>query len=168
MEPFVQHRKIALEQQTYQFNYLVYPGTADLDAEDRLLLEEARAATAKAIAPYSGFSVGAAVKLLNGAIVTGGNQENISFPAGLCAERVALSTASSLYPGVAVTALAVSYRSTQSMSDHPITPCGVCRQSLQELWERSGTPIRLVLGGMEGSVWVIPDASGLMPLSFTF
>ncbi len=157
-----------MQQQSYQFSYLVYSGASELDTEDLRLLQEAQAATAKADARYSGFSVGAAARLLNGAVVTAGNQENVSFPAGLCAERVALSAAASLYPGVPVAALAISYRSLRHASDHPVTPCGVCRQSLQEVQQRSGLPVRLVLGGMEGRIWVIPDASALMPLSFTF
>lgn len=157
-----------MEQHTYQFNYQVYREIAELEPEDRDLLEAAQSAIEKADAPYSGFSVGAAVRLLNGVVVTGGNRENVSFPAGLCAERVTLSAAAALYPGVAVEALAISYRSSNGASSHPITPCGICRQSLQELQQRGGPSIRLVLGGLEGNVWVVADASALMPLSFTF
>ena len=74
-----------------------------LEADDALLFEAAHKATGDAYAPYSKFRVGAAVRLSNGQIITGSNQENASFPAGICAERVALSAASASFPAIAVT-----------------------------------------------------------------
>jgi cytidine deaminase len=103
----------------------------------------------------------------NGEIVSGSNQENASFPVGLCAERVLLATASSLYPKVPIDTIAISYNSDHVPSDHPVAPCGICRQSLQEFEERSKCPIKLVLGGMKGKVIVIEKASQLLPLAFT-
>ena len=90
-----------------------------------------------------------------------------SFPVGLCAERVLLASASSLYPKVPIESLAISYQAGSGDSDHPISPCGICRQSLQEYEMRVKHPIRLILGGMEGKVYVIPKASSLLPLAFT-
>jgi cytidine deaminase len=151
---------------SYQFDYEIYDSIDELSEEDAWLLSEAREVTMNAYAPYSNFFVGAVAKLVNGEIVAGSNQENASFPVGLCAERVLLSSISSIYPNVAVESIAISYRSSLIESNHPISPCGICRQSLQEYEERLKSPIRLILGGMEGPVIVISRASMLLPLSF--
>ena len=151
----------------YNFSYEVYDSIEQLTEQDAWLLQEAREVSQNAYAPYSNFQVGAVAKLVNGEIVAGSNQENASYPVGLCAERVLLSSVASLYPKIPVESIAVSYRSTMVESDHPITPCGICRQSLQEYEERVKQPIRLILGGMEGKVIIIPKASMLLPLSFT-
>lgn len=152
----------------YSFSYQEYATSADLPEKDRRLLLAAREAIAKAHAPYSRFRVGAAAELENGEILTGGNQENASFPAGLCAEGSVLATSSSLFPGVAIRNLAISYHNENASSDHPVAPCGICRQQLQEFRERTGAPIRLIMGGLEGKIVVVEDASSLMPFTFKF
>ena len=156
-----------MKSKTYQFTYEVYNSIDDLQEEDAKLLRKARSVSQYAYAPYSHFQVGAVAKMANGEIVTGTNQENASFPVGLCAERVLMATASSLFPKVPIGAIAISYQSIQIKSDHPVAPCGICRQSLQELEERLQRPIRLILGGMQGTVFVIPQASSLLPLAFS-
>ena len=88
--------------------------------------------TEQAYAPYSNFHVGAVAKLENGEIVAGTNQENASYPVGICAERVLLGSAATLHPDVAIESIAISYNSEKVKSDHPISPCGMCRQSLLE------------------------------------
>jgi cytidine deaminase len=156
-----------MREQKFEFSFEVYPGIDELNAEDRQLLTEARNVTDKAYAPYSNFHVGAAAKLENGKIVTGTNQENASYPVGICAERVLLSAISSLYLGIPVETMAVSYQSKKMKSDHPISPCGMCRQALQEFEGRTGKPIRLILAGMEGEIYIINSASQLLPLAFS-
>lgn len=156
-----------MKKEVHQISYEVYDRAEDLDPADARLLDQARAVTATAYAPYSHFRVGAAALLENGQVVTGTNQENASYPAGICAERVLLSVAAALYPGVPVERLAVSFFYEDGPSDHPISPCGICRQSLQEFEQRTGKPIRLILGGQTGPVHVIPQAGLLLPLAFT-
>jgi cytidine deaminase len=156
-----------MRQKKFEFSFEVYAGIDELNAEDRQLLTEARNATDKAYAPYSNFHVGAAAKLENGKIVTGTNQENASYPVGICAERVLLSAISSLYQSIPVETMAVSYQSKKMKSDHPISPCGMCRQALQEFEGRTGRPIRLILAGMEGEIYIINSASQLLPLAFS-
>lgn len=156
-----------MKEHKFEFSYKVYESLSELPEEQQWLLNEAREVTANAYAPYSNFQVGAIAKLANGQIVAGSNQENASFPVGLCAERVLLAAASSLFPKVPIDTLAVSYRSDHQKSDHPISPCGICRQSLQEFETRVGHPVQLILGGMEGPVFVIDSASRLLPLAFT-
>ncbi len=156
-----------MKKDEYKFSFDVYDSIEELPEEDAWLLNEARQVTEHAYAPYSHFQVGAVAKLTNGEIVAGSNQENASFPVGLCAERVLLASASSLYPKVAIQSMAISYQTGNGDSDRPISPCGICRQSLQEFESRVNHPIKLILGGMEGKVFVIPNASILLPLAFT-
>ncbi len=156
-----------MEQRTAGFSYTVYPGAESLGAEDRTLLEKALEATAAAYAPYSAFRVGAAALLSNNKIITGTNQENASYPAGICAERVLLSAASAVYPGTSVRTIAISYRSRAAVSGQPVFPCGICRQSLLEQEARQGYPIRLVLGGATGEIFVIERSGDLIPFGFT-
>ncbi len=154
-------------QKEYHFKYQTFASSEELTDDDRLLMEEARAATSKAYAPYSNFNVGAAVLLSNGIILSGANQENASFPAGICAERAVLATVSSVYKNVDIVKMAISYFNAEGSSSEPITPCGICRQALAEYTHRSGHAIPLILGGMQGEVWVVPDALFLLPISFS-
>jgi cytidine deaminase len=158
---------IFMKKQKFEFSFEVYDSSDELSKEDQKLLAEARDVTAKAYAPYSDFYVGAAAKLTNGKLVLGTNQENASFPVGICAERVLLSSISSFYPGTPIETMAISYQNKVVKSDHPISPCGMCRQSLQEFEGRMGKPVRLILAGMEGKVYIIDSASSLLPLAFT-
>ncbi len=151
----------------YSFSVDVYDSAEMLPAEDALLLTKAQEATANAYAPYSEFQVGAVAKMINGELLSGTNQENASYPIGICAERVLLSAASSVFPGIAIDTIAISYNNLHGESDHPIAPCGVCRQSLHEYEERLNHPIRLILGGKKGKIYVVEQAGQLLPLAFT-
>jgi len=156
-----------MKETKFEFNYKVYDSIDELPEQEQWLLNEAREVTANAYAPYSHFQVGAVARLVNGEIITGSNQENASFPVGLCAERVLLASAASVFPRVPVDTMAISYKGEGHASDHPISPCGICRQSLQEFESRLGHPIKLILGGMTGPVYVIDNAKALLPLAFT-
>lgn len=156
-----------MKEQKFEFNYKVYDSIDELPEEQQWLLNEAREVTANAYAPYSHFQVGAVARLANGEIITGSNQENASFPVGLCAERVLLASASSVFPRIPVKTIAISYKGEGHLSDHPISPCGICRQSLQEYEGRVNQPIELILGGLTGPVYVIDSAKRLLPLAFT-
>jgi cytidine deaminase len=167
VEPAVQKDQIIMQKKEFGFSYEQYDSEEELNAGDAQLLRAARAVTRDAYAPYSNFRVGAVAKLANGQIVSGTNQENASFPAGICAERVLLCTASSLHPGIPVDTLAISYHNENGPSDSPISPCGICRQSILEFEQRTGQPIRLILGGQTGWVYIIPGAGLLLPFAFT-
>ena len=156
-----------MREKKFEFNYTVYDNIDELPEEQKSLLKEAREVTEHAYAPYSRFQVGAIAKLANGEIVKGSNQENASFPVGLCAERVLLASVSSVFPKISIESIAISYKSEEQKSDHPISPCGICRQALQEYEGRIGKPVQLILGGMEGPVYIIDSASRLLPLAFT-
>jgi len=149
-----------------KFTISVYDSIEELNPKDAFILSEARSATQFAYAPYSNFQVGAVARLLNGQTITGTNQENASYPAGICAERVLLSSAASQYPGIGIETMAISYNNLNGKSDRPVSPCGICRQSFTEFQQRTKTPIRIILSGMEGRVQVIENAAHLLPLVF--
>ncbi|MFZ4057171.1 MAG: cytidine deaminase [Ferruginibacter sp.] len=150
-----------------QFTIETYASSIELNSNDAALLDAARNVTKAAYAPYSNFLVGAVADLVSGQQVSGTNQENASYPVGICAERVLLSTISSLFPGAAIKTIAISYHNLKGQSNHPISPCGICRQTLVEYQNRTGSPIRLILSGMEGEVIIVESADQLLPLSFT-
>jgi len=151
----------------FKFNITTYDSINELSETDAMLLKEARKVTEFAYAPYSNFKVGAFAKLENGKTVSGTNQENAAFPAGICAERTLLSTASSLFPGVAIETIAISYHNLNGKSDKPVSPCGICRQSLFEFQQRTKKEIRILLSGMEGKIQLIENAKDLLPLVFS-
>lgn len=156
-----------MQEKKFEFSYQVYNDISELPEKDAWLLREARAVTEQAYAPYSNFHVGAVAMLSNGEVVAGTNQENASYPVGICAERVLLGNAATVYPKISIETIAISYNSDTVKSDHPISPCGMCRQSLLEYETRVNKPIRLILGGMEGKVHVISSAKLLLPFAFT-
>jgi len=155
-----------MNKQEYNFSFEVYNTVDELLPEDALLVHEARKVTANAYAPYSNFNVGAIAQLKNGQMVAGTNQENAAYPVGICAERVLLSTAATLFPNIAIDTLAISYDNKNGESNHPISPCGICRQTLLEYEERVKQPIRIILSGLQGKIYIIEKASQLLPLSF--
>jgi len=138
---------------------------SELCAADRELVEAAKQATRGSYSPYSKFCVGAAVRLQNGVVFTGANQENAAFPSGLCAERTALFAANAQYPTQPVVALAVAARKGRRYLVQPIPPCGACRQVISGVEDRFATPIRILLYG-SGGVLVSEGISPLLPLRF--
>jgi cytidine deaminase len=149
-----------------KINIKVYDSIDELDEDDAYLLREARAVTKFAYAPYSNFLVGAFAKLINGETVSGTNQENAAYPAGICAERGLMSVAASLFPNVGIETMAVSYHNLNGKSDYPASPCGICRQVLSEFQDKTGQTMRIILSGMEGKVQIIDNAKDLLPLVF--
>jgi len=156
-----------LVKQELKFTIEVYDSSDELNDNDAFLLSEARSVTQFAYAPYSSFQVGAVAKLVNGKTVSGTNQENASYPAGICAERSLLSAAASNHPGIAIETMAITYNNLKGESDTPVSPCGICRQSLSEFQNRFQKPIRVILSGMKGKVQIIDNAGYLLPLAFT-
>jgi cytidine deaminase len=158
-----------MKESKFEFHYSVYDDISELSDEDASLLTKARSVSSEAYAPYSNFYVGAAAMLANKETITGTNQENAAFPVGICAERSLLATAATLFPGQPIDTIAVSYnnKNNNAESDRPISPCGMCRQSLQEYELRVKKPIRLILGGQTGKIIIINSASQLLPFAFT-
>ncbi len=140
---------------------------AHLAADERRLLAAAEQAAAGAYAPYSSFRVGAALLLENGEILTGANHENAAFPVGICAERVVLGMLD--MTGPAVRAIAVTYETDRALAHAPLSPCGLCRQSLLEVRVHQNAPIQVLMACPDTAipVRVIDDAAALLPLFFS-
>ncbi len=143
-----------------------YDSLNDMEEEDRTLLDRAREAINSAYAPYSAYHVGAAVLLANGKVFTGNNQENVAYPSGICAERVALFYASAQYPEVPVKAIAVSAKAKGFTVHSPVTPCGSCRQVMAESENRFNNKLKLIMRGENGKINVVHGVSNLLPLMF--
>lgn len=137
-----------------------------LSSEDQKLLNKAIDARDRAYAPYSGFSVGAAVLLDNGTIITGNNQENAAYPSGMCAERVAVWSALSLFPGVKLKKVFISARSENKLVDRPVSPCGSCRQTLAEYEIKQNQPIEVFFTGETGVILKAGSIRDLLPFMF--
>lgn len=139
----------------------------ELTSEEAKLVDEARKATYRSYAPYSHFSVGAAIRLSNGEIIAGSNQENAAFSSGTCAERSACFYAHSQYPDTDFESIAVAARDhTGDFIENPIPPCGSCRQSLLEYETLAKHPVRVLLVGRH-KVYRLPAIKSLLPLAFT-
>ena len=155
-----------MKDRNYEFSYRIADNIEGLNEEDADLVRQARELTAIAYAPYSRFHVASVARLANGQIVKGTNQENASFPVGICAERSLLAAVGTLYPNEVIETLAVTYKPENGVSKQPISPCGMCRQSLLEYETRVNHPIRLILTGMEGAVFIINTVRDLLPFAF--
>lgn len=151
---------------TIPVSYTEFDGTSKLNADDVLLLKEAWQICDSAYAPYSNFHVGAALRLANGLLFRGNNQENAAYPSGICAERVAVFSAAALHPGVAIETIAVVARTEVFNLTTPVTPCGACRQVIAEYEMLAGKPIRIILQGNSDKIWVLEGIANLLPLMF--
>ena len=158
-----------MKKANFKFEYEVYDSVDELNEDDAKLVSKARKVTNSAYAPYSHFHVGAAALLDNGKMVTGTNQENASYPVTICAERSLLASASSMFPNAAIKTMAISYHNLneQANSEKPISPCGMCRQSILEYEVRANASIRIILSGIAGKIFIINSIKHLLPLSFT-
>lgn len=147
------------------FNYQEFDGPEELSAEDQELVGVAKESASKAYAPYSGFRVGAAVRLASGRIVHGSNVENAAFPSGICAERSALSNSITNYPEDKPVAIAIAASNDRKSGPASVSPCGNCRQVIAEEEYRTGSKIRIILSGKD-KIEVIESVSDLLPLLF--
>ena len=138
----------------------------ELNLEEKNLTDQAKESVTRSYAPYSGFLVGAAIRLANGEIITGNNQENIAYPSGLCAERTALFYANSRFPDQAVDTIAVAAFTNGDFTEEPVPPCGSCRQVILEAQNRYKRPIKLLLCGRT-TVYKVASIIDLLPLSFS-
>jgi len=133
--------------------------------EEQKLIQYAMDAAEQAYAPYSKFQVGAAVELKDGSLHKGNNQENASFPAGLCAERVTLSFVHANFPDIPVQRLAIAALADGVLVEKPVFPCGVCLQFISELEKKQGEPISILLMS-NTSIFRFSSVKALLPFSF--
>ncbi len=158
---------MTMTEKTLTIKYKEYANIDALNEADKELMQRAIAATDGAYAPYSGFHVGAALRLADGSVVVGNNQENAAYPSGLCAERTALFAASAQRPDMRdYTALAIAGRNTASELCEA-SPCGACRQALMEYVQLQGHPLRVLCLLQGGAVREVGSVADLMPFSFS-
>ncbi len=138
----------------------------ELSEKEQLLVTKAREVSKNAYAPYSKFKVGASVLLENGEVISGSNQENIAYPSGLCAERVALFAAGAQYPGVRALTMAIVAEGDLLPDGAALSPCGGCRQVMCESEMRQDSAIRIILVDKNDIATVFFSASDLLPLTF--
>lgn len=144
-----------------EIGYSHYSTLEELPADDRVLVVEAQAALKKAYPKYSGFSVGAAVRLASGKILHGANSESEVFPSGICAERSVLYYAEANHASDPVVALAIA----SNPSERECYPCGACRQVILDVQRRQGRPIRLIMSG-GGTASIVDNAEAILPFTF--
>lgn len=144
----------------------VFETIEELPKETIFLMQKAIEARDKAYAPYSNFHVGAAILLDNGEIITGNNQENASYPSGLCAERTAIYYAGAQYPNAKVLSITISATSQNKPTLNPIPPCGACRQAIAEYEVKQNTPIEIYFMGKLGKIAKSASLVNLLPLAF--
>ena len=137
----------------------------ELSSDDRALVETAMEATDNSYSPYSKFRVGAAIKLADGKVIKGANQENAAFSITICAERSAIYAAQAQVPDQPIVCIAIAARNEDGFTHEPVSPCGMCRQAMVEIEQKYSQPIHILLYGKKG-IYVMDSISNLMPLSF--
>lgn len=155
-----------MEKRTWKTEYTFAEHPQQLDNTDQELLKKAFEALEASHAPYSHFNVGAALLLSDGEIILGSNQENASYPIGLCAERTAISAKASLSPKTSIQTIAIRVRSRLKKVESPAAPCGICRQVLLESESMQDQPIRVMLQGESGPILIFESIQDLMPFHF--
>ena len=139
---------------------------SEIDTKDQELVANAKEAFITAYAPYSGFLVGASILLENGEIINGSNQENVAYPSGLCAERVAMFYVGAKFPDIKIRTIAVSVFSSSFEVDDVISPCGACRQVMAEYEEKQEQSIKVILHSPNDEVLIAEKVQDLLPFMF--
>ena len=150
---------------SFETKYEEYASLEELSVEDRELAKAAIDAMRGSYAPYSGFNVGAAVRLESGHIVKGANQENAAYPSGLCAERSACYYAGATWPDAKMLAIAIAAKQDGKLTATPTYPCGACRQALVQYESKGGVPMTVIVGSA-GRVEVFASVRDLLPFVF--
>lgn len=148
-----------------RIDYEEYASVEEMSAQDRELCRAAVEALDGSYAPYSHFHVGAAVRLSDGTIVKGANQENAAYPSGLCAERTAMFAAGANYPGLDMESIAVAARQDGRLCSDPAAPCGACRQVMAQYQTKSGKPMSVILVGAD-RIMKFSRVDDILPLIF--
>lgn len=151
---------------TITSDFSVYESTHELPDKAQELMKQAAKARGNSYSPYSRFQVGAALLLDNGEIIRGSNQENASYPVGLCAERTAVFYAGANYPQAKMLMLCITVNSLDYSVERPAAPCGFCRQAIAEYENRQETPIEIYFMGETGAVMKSSSMADLLPLGF--
>lgn len=148
----------------FSFHYQVLESELELSEIERELLVRAKTINSQAYAPYSNFYVSTCAYLSTGEFVEGVNQENVAYPSGLCAERVALFRIGAQFPGSVIKKILIMGRHREGDWQY-ISPCGACRQVMLEFENRQKQDIEVILY-MGNQIIKIKSIKDLLPFSF--
>jgi cytidine deaminase len=157
---------VIMEKKTISISFDEYSSLDELNSQDRNLCLEAEKAMKNSHSPYSGFRVGVAVQLESGKIVYGSNQENVAYPSGLCAERVALFMIGSTYPDDKIMTMAITAQTDQFLIKEPVTSCGACLQVMAEYEKKQSQPINVMFYCLNGAIIRTSGIKSLLPFAF--
>lgn len=143
-----------------------YAGIGELNEKDASLCRKSEQALSSSYSPYSKFRVGTAIRLASGEVVLGSNQENLAYPSGLCAERVALFSIGSTYPEAIIESMAITAQTDHFEILKPVTSCGGCLQVMAEFERKQASPIEVIFYCLNGEVLKVPSVQSLLPFSF--
>ncbi|MBC7567864.1 MAG: cytidine deaminase [Pedobacter sp.] len=155
-----------MEQKTFTISYKNFSDISELESADKVLCERAVRALDTSYSPYSQFRVGAAVQLNDGSIVTGSNQENVAYPSGLCAERVALFGIGASKPTAIIEKMAITAQTNNFKIMNPITSCGACLQVMAEFEQKQKKEIEVLFYCIGGEVVKVSSIKNLLPFTF--
>lgn len=150
----------------FEISYELFVGIEELSLGDRELCEQAERALATSYSPYSKFRVGTAVRLNNKEVVLGSNQENVAYPSGLCAERVALFSIGATYPNAIIETMAITAHAENFKIEKPVTSCGACLQTMSEYEKKQHSPIAVLFYCLGGKVLKVKSIDSLLPFGF--
>lgn len=150
----------------FNISYETYTSIDELSETDQMLCNKAKDALASSHSPYSKFKVGTAILLADNQIVLGSNQENVAYPSGLCAERVALFTIGANYPGAVIKSMAITAQTENFKIENPVTSCGACLQVMAEYEKKQNEPIDVLFYCIDGAIIKVKGVKSLLPFVF--
>ena len=167
MYPLLLNSKLnVMNKLKFSIDYEAYEGLHELEENDNILCQQAVKALKTSWSPYSNFKVGTAVRLAGGEIVLGSNQENLAYPSGLCAERVALFTIGAKYPDAIIESMVVTAQTDNFKITNPVTCCGACLQVMAEFERKQGKEIEVLFYCIDGQVLKVKGIKSLLPFVF--
>jgi cytidine deaminase len=155
-----------MQKRTISISFDEYASLEELNSHDQTLCLEAKKAMINSHSPYSGFRVGVAVQLESGKIVYGSNQENVAYPSGLCAERVALFMIGTTYPDDKILSMAITAQTDHFLIKEPVTSCGACLQVMAEYEKKQSHPINVMFYCLNGAIIRTSGIKSLLPFAF--
>ena len=155
-----------MQKRNISISFDEYNSLDELNSQDQILCIEAKKAMSNSHSPYSGFRVGVAVPLESGRIVYGSNQENVAYPSGLCAERVALFLIGTTYPDDKILSMAITAQTDHFLIKEPVTSCGACLQVMAEYEKKQSHPINVLFYCLNGAIIRTTGIKTLLPFAF--
>jgi len=155
-----------MEQKNFTISYKTYSDVSELETADKILCEKAIEALETSYSPYSHFRVGTAIKLDDGTIVTGSNQENVAYPSGLCAERVALFGIGASRPNAVIEQMVITAQTDNFKITNPVTSCGACLQVMAEFEQKQKKEIEVLFYCIGGEILKVKGIKNLLPFTF--